>query len=128
MFVMHGSLQDFLARAKKKRWPIDSTSRHRHRLDVKDTVVFYLSTDQDRRVMGTTRVASKLLEDKAKDFFIKISDADLWKEPANMEDMVYSLEFILNKKRWTSYLQSQGGVVWLNDNDFNTIISYKKER
>jgi len=77
-------------------------------------------------VLGTGHVASKLLSNDQEDFFIKISNVDLWDEPIPIKDMLNSLEFILNKEKWGAYLQ--GGVVWLHDNDYNSIISYKKKR
>jgi len=74
-------------------------------------------------VLGTGQVASRLLSNEQENSFIKISNIDLWKEPILIKDMLRSLDFIRNKEKWGGYLQ--GGVVWLNDNDFNSIISYK---
>ena len=101
---MVGTLEDFLARTKSKRWPIYMNTGNRNELAVGDVIVFYLGGHDHKKILGTARVASKLLPGIGTDFFIKISDVDLWNESVPMKDLLDSLEFILNKNNWGAYL------------------------
>lgn len=120
IFVMTGDHQEFKDRIKGGNWPIFSKTHHRNEIRKGDHIVFYLGGKPNKNLIGTASLSSGL-SDGDTDYFVSISNVDVWKRPLQMKELVGSLSFIKNKDNWGIYLQ--GGITPLPPDDYDKILS-----
>ena len=120
---MRGTPDEFRTRVNGKRWPLFSRTQRRNELKSGDVIVFYLAGRLNKKLLGTGKVSSKLYSNEEHDFFVDISDVDVWKKDIPIKKLVASLSFIKNKDNWG--LNLQGGVVPISKEDYTKIMNEK---
>lgn len=120
IFVMTGDVEGFGGRIKSGEWPIFRKTHHRNEMRAGDKIVFYLGGKNNKKLMGIATISSGLRKN-GEEYFVSISEVEVWKDPLEMRKLVDSLGFIKNKDNWGLYLQ--GGVIPLPQKDHDTILA-----
>jgi len=125
IFVMTSTVEEFKRRVNEKKWPIYAQTTHREKLREGDNVIFYIGGRAAMDFVGKARVSSKLTPIGDSNYFVSLSNIELWKKRIPVKNILQELKFILNKKKWGAYFQ--GGVIRLPDNDYNSIFVKSQE-
>lgn len=120
IFVINDTQNEFEQRISDKRWPIYKFTRYRKVLRKDDNVIFYMAGSKGKKFLGKGRLASESTPD-GMDFFVTLSDVEVWKKPVHMNTVLQDLQLVTNKTNWG--LHFQGGVTSLPDGDYKFILS-----
>lgn len=118
--MINGTEDEFKQRISNKRWKIYEFTRNRKQLRKSDNVIFYMAGSKGQKFIGHGRLASETTL-AGTDFFVALSDLEVWKKPVYMKTVLQDLTFIIDKTKWGSHFQ--GGVSRLSDEDYRLILS-----
>jgi len=108
ILVINDTDKEFVRRMKNKVWPIYVHTQNRNNLKKGDKVVFYKAGLDGKKFLGTAKVASPLERTEKIDYSIRLSDVEVWKKSVSIEELIDSLDFILDKQFWGRFLQGGG--------------------
>lgn len=104
---------------KEKKWPIFVHTHNRKNLKLGDNVVFYKAGLEGQKFLGTARLNSEIEKTSRIDYFVKLSNIEVWENSVKVVDLIDELNFIKDKQVWGRFFQ--GGVKKISEKDFSLI-------
>ena len=122
IFVIKNTDDEFNRRMDDKSWPIHNYTANRKKIQSGDKILFYKAGVGNKNILGSAEIVSEI-KPKAgtEDYTVSLDKIDIWKKSALMKPMVENLNFVENNQQWGRYMQ--GGVIKINEKDYQTIIS-----
>jgi len=108
-------------RVEKTEWPIFHNTANRLQIRKGDKIIFYKAGMNGKKFVGTAKLDSDLKKNEKIDYFVNLTNVEIWERSVNILDLLEELEFIKVKKNWSNYMV--GAIRRLEESDFNKILS-----
>lgn len=109
----------------EKKWPIGKRTHKKKLLSKSDKILFYEAGAEGQKIFGSGELLSGLKVNKEEvEEFVIIGNFKIWNPPTSIRGVISNLSFIKNVNYWGLYFQ--GGIVPINESDFNILLNLKK--